>query len=54
MQWTAFFEALQMELEEYSHDLQFISEYQLSTEPLRIDVVIRKKSRDVSIKKTLP
>ena len=49
----AFFEAIQMELEEYSHELQFISEYPLSTEPLRIDVVIIKKSRDISIKKNI-
>ena len=49
----AFFEAIQMELEEYSHELQFISEYQLNTEPLRIDVVIIKKSRDISIKKNI-
>ena len=41
----AFFEAIQMELEEYSHNLQFISEYQLNTEPLRIDVVIIKKKQ---------
>ena len=50
---TAFFEAIQMELEEYSQDLQFISEYQLTTEPLRIDVVIIKKSRDIIIKKNI-
>ena len=47
----AFFEAIQMELDEYSHALQFISEYQLTTEPLRIDVVIIKKARDIAIKK---
>jgi hypothetical protein len=49
----AFFEAIQMELDEYSNDLQFISEYQLTTEPLRIDVVIIKKSRDIVIKKNI-
>jgi hypothetical protein len=42
-----------MELEEYSQDRQFISEYQLNTEPLRIDVVIIKKSRDIAIKKNI-
>jgi len=42
-----------MELDEYSQDLQFISEYPLTTEPLRIDVVIIKKSRDVAIKKNI-
>jgi len=49
----AFFEAIQMELDEYSNDLQFISEYQLTTEPLRIDVVIIKKSTDIQIKKNI-
>jgi len=50
---TAFFEAIQMELDEYRQDLQFISEYSLTTEPLRIDVVIIKKSRDVIIEKNI-
>jgi len=50
---TAFFEAIQMELDEYSQDLQFIYEYPLNTQPLRIDVVIIKKSRDVSIEKNI-
>ena len=49
----AFFEAIQMELEEYSESLQFISEFQLSSEPLRIDVVIIKKTTDVPIKKNI-
>ncbi|MDR0313994.1 MAG: hypothetical protein LBI14_10400 [Treponema sp.] len=49
----AFFEAIQIELEEYSHALQFISEYQLTTEPLRIDVVIIKKFADIPIKKNI-
>ena len=42
-----------MELEEYSNILQFIAEYPLTAEPLRIDVVIIKKSRDISIKKNI-
>jgi len=50
---TAFFEAIQLELDEYSQDLQFIPEYPLTTEPLRIDVVIIKKSRDVVIEKNI-
>jgi hypothetical protein len=49
----AFFEAIQLELEEYGDYLQFISEYQLTKEPLRIDVVIIKKSRDIPIKKNI-
>ena len=50
---TAFFEAIQMELDEYSQDLQFTSEYPLNTKPLQIDVVIIKKSRDVVIEKNI-
>ncbi|MDR0313120.1 MAG: hypothetical protein LBI14_05950 [Treponema sp.] len=49
----AFFEAIQLELEEYSNILQFIPEYQLTSEPLRIDVVIIKKSVDIPIKKNI-
>jgi hypothetical protein len=50
---TAFFEAIQMELDEYSQDLEFISEFPLNTQPLKIDVVIIKKSRDVAIEKNI-
>jgi hypothetical protein len=50
---TAFFEAIQMELDEYSQDLQFISEFPLNTQPLKIDVVIIKKSRDIPIEKNI-
>jgi len=49
----AFFEAIQMELDEYSRHLQFISEFQLTKEPLRIDVVIIKKDKDFTIKKNI-
>jgi hypothetical protein len=49
----AFFEAIQLELDEYSQYLQFISEYQLTTEPLRIDVVIIKKFTDIPIEKNI-
>ncbi|MDR0313558.1 MAG: hypothetical protein LBI14_08165 [Treponema sp.] len=49
----AFFEAIQMELDEYSNALEFTSEYRLNTEPLRIDVVIIKKSTDIPIKKNI-
>ena len=49
----AFYEAIQMELEEYGQDLQFISEYPLNTEPLRIDVVIIKKHKDIPIEKNI-
>jgi len=37
---SAFFEAIQMELDEYRDNLQFIHEYHLTTKPLQIDVVI--------------
>jgi len=50
---TAFFEAIRMELDEYSRDLQFIPEFPLNTRPLKIDVVIIKKSRDVAIQKNI-
>jgi hypothetical protein len=50
---SAFFEAIQLELDKYSQDLQFIAEYPLTTEPLRIDVVIIKKSSDVVIEKNI-
>ncbi|MDR0313364.1 MAG: hypothetical protein LBI14_07180 [Treponema sp.] len=49
----AFYEAIQMELEEYSDNLEFIFEYQLNTEPLRIDVVIIKNPKDIPIKKNI-
>jgi hypothetical protein len=50
---AAFFEAIQMELDEYSQDLQFTSEFQLNTQPLKIDVVIIKKSTDIAIEKNI-
>jgi len=43
----AFVEALQMELEAYEDALEFYPEYQLTSEPLRIDCVIIKKTKDV-------
>jgi hypothetical protein len=49
----AFFEAIQMELDDYSQELSFIPEYQLTTEPLCIDIVIIKKSGDKPIKKNI-
>jgi hypothetical protein len=47
----AFFVAIQLELEQYTHALSFMSEYQLTTEPLRIDVLIIKKEKDIVIEK---
>ena len=49
----AFFEAIQMELDEYRDALQFTYEHHLTTKPLEIDVVIIKKSDNVHIKKNI-
>jgi len=42
-----------MELDEYRDSLEFFPEYQLTSEPLRIDCVVVKKIRDVQIKKNI-
>ena len=42
-----------LELKQYKDALQFISEYQLTTEPLRIDALIIKKAADVIIEKKI-
>ena len=49
----AFVQAIQHELKDYREDLTFESEHQLLTEPLRIDVLIIKKKRNVVIKKNI-
>jgi len=49
----AFVEALQMELQAYQDVLEFHPEYQLTSEPLRIDCVIIKKAKDVVINKNI-
>ena len=49
----AFIEALQMELEEYQNILEFHAEYQLTSEPLKIDCVVIKKTRNIRIKKNI-
>jgi hypothetical protein len=49
----AFYSALHLELEEYRDYLEFYKEYQLTTEPLRIDVLIVKKKPGVVIKKNI-
>jgi hypothetical protein len=49
----AFVEALQMELREYHDALEFHPEYQLTSEPLRIDCVVIKKAKNVVIKKNI-
>jgi hypothetical protein len=42
-----------MELEAYEDALEFYPEYQLTSEPLRIDCVIIKKTKDVNIRKNI-
>jgi hypothetical protein len=49
----AFVEAIQAELEEYKDVLEFQAEYPLTTEPLRIDVLIVRKRADVVIRKNI-
>jgi hypothetical protein len=49
----AFVEALQMELRDYRDVLEFYSEYQLTTEPLRIDCVVVRKAKNVEIRKNI-
>ena len=49
----AFVEALQLELEAYGDFLEFHPEYQLTSEPLRIDCLIIKKPPDLVIKKNI-
>jgi hypothetical protein len=50
----AFLQALQRELIDYKDSLQFHYEYQLTTEPLRIDLLVIKKPRDLAIETDLP
>jgi hypothetical protein len=49
----AFVQALKLELEPYQDSLEFIPEYQLTAEPLAIDVVIVKKAPDLVIEKNI-
>jgi hypothetical protein len=49
----AFVQAIKLELEPYRDALEFIPEYQLTTEPLEIDVVIVKKAPDLVIEKNI-
>jgi hypothetical protein len=54
LQWhPAFLQALQLELIDYKESLQFKYEYQLTTEPLRIDLLIIKKPHDMVIHKNI-
>ncbi|MDR2661428.1 MAG: hypothetical protein LBC31_00360 [Treponema sp.] len=49
----AFLEAIRLELAEYRDLLEFKYEYQLTTEPLRIDLLIIKKPKDLALNKNI-
>jgi hypothetical protein len=49
----AFMQAIQMELFDYRDSLEFKYEYQLTSEPLRIDLLIIKKPKNLSINKNI-
>jgi len=54
IQWhPAFYDAIKAELDGYQQYLTFTSEHQLTTEPLRIDLLIIKKLTDVKIEKNI-
>ena len=54
LQWhPAFLQAIQMELYDYRDSLEFKYEYQLTSEPLRIDVLIVKKPKQLTIDKNI-
>jgi hypothetical protein len=54
MAWhPAFVQAFQLELEQYRDILEFIPEFQLTSEPLRIDLAVIKKLKDVPIEKNI-
>jgi hypothetical protein len=50
---TAFYDAIQLELEAYEDSLTFEFEHPLNTNPLIIDAVIVKKNRNIVIKKNI-
>jgi hypothetical protein len=49
----AFLQAIQLELVDYKDSLEFKYEHQLTTEPLRIDLLIIKKPSDLAIDKNI-
>ena len=49
----AFFEAMQQELFDYRDSLEFKKEHPLTTEALRVDLLIIKKQKDVIIDKNI-
>lgn len=54
IQWhPAFASTMKIELAEYEAMLSFMTEYELSRKPLRLDVLIIKKQKDLEIKKNI-
>jgi len=49
----AFVEAIMLELKDYHDSLEFLPEFQLTAEPLRIDCVVIKKKADIVIRKNI-
>ena len=49
----AFCSAMRLELKEYDKYLQYVNEYNLSSKPLQIDLLIIKKRNDISIENTI-
>jgi hypothetical protein len=49
----AFVQALQLELEPFLHSLEFTPEFPLTSEPLRVDLIIIKKSPSLVIEKNI-
>ncbi|MDR2733837.1 MAG: hypothetical protein LBC99_04220 [Spirochaetota bacterium] len=49
----AFYDAIQLELYDYRNDLEYTYEHQLTSEPMRIDVLVVKKRKDVTIDKNI-
>jgi hypothetical protein len=49
----AFVQAIKLELEQYGDKLEFKPEFPLTTEPLKIDIVVIKKAKDVVITKNI-
>jgi len=49
----AFLQAIQLELSDYRDSLEFKYEYQLAAEPLRIDLLIVKKPKHLTIEKNI-
>ncbi|MDP4147185.1 MAG: hypothetical protein Q8936_22370, partial [Bacillota bacterium] len=45
----AFTAAMQLELKEYKEHLEFLTEHQLTDEPLRIDILVIKKLDNIEI-----